>query len=713
MTGTFQRYTRDQPCPVCGHHGTDPAGHCHGGLTDNGAFARCTRADGADGAMLDEKCSPPAYVYRRHEDGAYRPWTERPPMPPPPITKPYTEAHSAPQQATEKPDGKTHPRLAGKRLHPYSETEGVEAVRRVAGGKKECYPRVRDDADAPWRDGKGIAPKERIYHRADLDAMPDVRVYVVEGEGCADILHDAGEAAITWRGGCGQLKQSVAQIVEAVRGRDVALLSDADSTGRATMMHIALALRGVARTVRIVNLYEDESGRDIEDWLHEGGTVDRLTARIDATPAYETDASTRDEWTPKITYLSDVQPERVRHLWPGRLPLGKLAVVDGDPGLGKTTVLLDIGARLTTHAPMPDGTRSDLNGPAGVVILTAEDGLADTIRPRLDAAGADVSRVVALECLVNGDEERSLSLTDLDAIEAAVRAVDAKLVIIDPLVAFLGSETNSYRDQDMRRVLAPLARLAERLGCAIVVIRHLSKGGGDKAVYRGGGSIGIIGAARCGLLVAADPEDETGARRILAVTKSNLAAMPPALAYTLQPAANGTAYVAWEGATAHTAKQLLALPEDDGERGAKTDAMDVLRTILADGPMSAADVKREAAQAGVAERTLRRAKDALGVIVRKDGYQGQWLWELPEAPSTEGHESPKVAKDDQRCPHQNDGHLWQNMDAFDSHEREAAIPSPLLAETDVTKDDESHDESAAPLSAADVRYLFDETEVAR
>ncbi len=96
MSSSFQRYTRDQPCPICGHHGTDPSGHCHGGLTDDGAFARCTRADGGDGAMLDERCSPPAHVYRRQEDGAYRPWTERPPM----STAPYHETPHGGAQRT-------------------------------------------------------------------------------------------------------------------------------------------------------------------------------------------------------------------------------------------------------------------------------------------------------------------------------------------------------------------------------------------------------------------------------------------------------------------------------------------------------------------------------------------------------------------------------------------------------------------------------------
>ncbi len=287
MSSSFQRYTRDDPCPICGHHATDRDGHCHGGLTDNGAFARCGRADGSDGAMLDEKCSPAAYVYKRTPLGSYRPWTECPPTIDSPSRPARTPAHRAPDQG-----GKTHPRPASRRTFVYSDTEGVEAVRSVAGGKKDCYPRVRDHADAPWRDGTGITPNERIYQRADLNAHPDERVYIVEGEGCADALHDADVLAITWRGGCGQVRQAIPQIVEAVRGHDVVLLSDADEPGRDAIRAIAMVLRGIAKTVRIVNLYDDESGRDVEDWLHEGGTVHCLTELADGTLPDEADADT-------------------------------------------------------------------------------------------------------------------------------------------------------------------------------------------------------------------------------------------------------------------------------------------------------------------------------------------------------------------------------------------------------------------------------------
>ena len=335
---------------------------------------------------------------------------------------------------------------------------------------------------------------------------------------------------------------------------------------------------------------------------------------------------------PQLVRLSSVAPESVEWLWKDRIALGKVSLIDGDPGELKSTIALDIGARITTGRPMPDGTPG-LDG--GVVLLTFEDGLADTIRPRLDAAGADVDRVVALQGVGGGDDERLPAIPqDMDAIRAAIAEVGAKLVIIDPLMAALGGDVNSHRDQDVRRALAPLARLAEDMGVAILVIRHLNKGQGQKAVYRGGGSIGIGGAARAVFLAAADPDSE--GEHVLAAVKTNLAAPPPAMRYRPVQAENGAVSVEWLGTSEHTASQLLATTvESEEETGALADAKRFLVELLADGPMLAAEIESARKRSGVgSDRTLRRARIALGVVtqaVYEDGRRGAkaWRWALP------------------------------------------------------------------------------------
>ena len=203
--------------------------------------------------------------------------------------------------------------------------------------------------------------------------------------------------------------------------------------------------------------------------------------------------------------MSGVPPRPVEWLWPGWIPLGKLTVLDGDPGVGKSTLLLDLAARLSRDGVMPDGAV----GPVGAsLILSAEDGEEDTIKPRLAAAGGVAERIFTLPAVRGDDGEMRPPEVPLDlpAIEAAVRQYGARLLVIDPLMAYLtGADAGS--DQDVRRALFKLARLAERRSFAVVCLRHLSKVGGDKAIYRGGGSIGIVAAARSGLVVAADPDD--------------------------------------------------------------------------------------------------------------------------------------------------------------------------------------------------------------
>jgi hypothetical protein len=328
--------------------------------------------------------------------------------------------------------------------------------------------------------------------------------------------------------------------------------------------------------------------------------------------------------------LSTVQPERVEWLWPGRIPLGKLTIIDGDPGLGKSVLTLDLAARVSRGLPMPDGSPGRQGG---VVLLSAEDGLHDTIRPRLDAAGADCSRILALDLVLaeggHGKEKRPPVLpVDVPYLAAAIKRVGALLIVVDPLTAFLGAQVNAHRDTDIRRALLPMARLAEETAAAVVVIRHLNKLAGGDPLYRGGGSIAIIGAARSGLLVAEDPDNAD--RRVLAATKCNLAKLPPSLGFELTPADNGSFRVGWIGESAHTAEGLLAVPKDGEEQNAIRDAVEVLRTILSAGQRTADDVKREARKAGISERTLARAKATLKVKSNLVGFgkDGQWYWSL-------------------------------------------------------------------------------------
>jgi hypothetical protein len=384
--------------------------------------------------------------------------------------------------------------------------------------------------------------------------------------------------------------------------------------------------------------------------------------------------------------LSDVEPEKVSWLWPSWLALGKLALVDGDPGLGKSAMTLDLAARVSAGRVFPNGAECE---PAGVVLLSAEDGHADTIRPRLDAAGADTSKILSLATVLDEDgHDRLLSIPeDLGLIEKGIRRVGARLVVVDPLMAFLSSNTNSHRDQDVRRALAPLAGLAERTGAAVLVVRHLNKAAANNPLYRGGGSIGIIGAARMAFVVGKDPQDED--RRVLASTKNNLAMSPTSLMFRLEEAATGSVRVNWLGNSEVSAKDLLATSQDHEHADARSEAVEFLNEVLTDGPLPAKQILEEADDAGIAEKTLRRAKKLLDVIVYRENTSGEkrgsgrWLWKLPMVEPVEGglQRSRQDVQDGPGGPKENGGHLEQ---AKGSQTQGSRIDKPNLQDGHVT-----------------------------
>jgi len=305
-------------------------------------------------------------------------------------------------------------------------------------------------------------------------------------------------------------------------------------------------------------------------------------------------------------FASDVKAEPVEWLWTDRVPLGMVTVFGGFPGVGKSTILYDLAARTSR-----EGRK--------VVVVTAEDHLAAVVRPRLEAADAHLGNVV----LYTGEVTLPESVSELEEL---VREDDAALLILDPLVAFIGDGVNTHRDHHVRRVLAPLGDLAESTTAAVVVIIHTNKGTSSDPLMRISGSVGFTGAARSVIVAADDPNDDT--RRILAVAKSNLAKMPPALAYRLVGADVGdisTSKVEWLGEAPEVDVRELLVVDRKERRG------DAARRFLIDSGVQtiahpAAELEAEAETKDINYRTLRRAREDLGIPAWKPKFEGGWWW---------------------------------------------------------------------------------------
>lgn len=333
-----------------------------------------------------------------------------------------------------------------------------------------------------------------------------------------------------------------------------------------------------------------------------------------------------------LKLASEVQRERVEWLWPLRLPRRAVSLLVGDPGLGKSMLDCLLAARLSR-----DGLHS--------IMATAEDSLAAVVRPRLEAAGADLARIDFISMIDDEAGEDGLRLPDdVAELDAAVEETAASFVAIDPLTAHLPADVNSWHDQSIRLALAPLHAMAERRGCAVTAIVHLNKALTAEPLRRIGGSVGLPAAARSVLLLARDPDDpegEDGTRRVLAQVKTNYGSLAPSLTFAIEPillpALNGdpeveTARLVEIGEADYRGEALLATRGDPDERSEIDDALAFLRDELGEGRRVAADsVIRKARGAGISERTLRRAKGRLRVRSDKHGFgdEGVWTWSLP------------------------------------------------------------------------------------
>ena len=361
-----------------------------------------------------------------------------------------------------------------------------------------------------------------------------------------------------------------------------------------------------------------------------------LMAKVEPLPCVEP----TPQPGPVLTCLADVEPEDVTWLWPGRFPLGKLSAISGDPGLGKSLITMDIAGCVSSGKNWPDGAENTI-GAGDVLILSAEDGIADTIRPRLDATGADVSRIHTLDAIreVYDDgrnSERALCF-DRDMAhlaEALERLENPLLIIVDPITAYLG-QTDSHKNAKVRGVLKPLSDMAKRVGACVLTVDHLNKKSGGPAVYRSGGSIAFVAATRAAWGVCKDKEDPE--RRLVLPIKMNLTKDNSGLAYRVvdSPIYSGVPLLDWEPGSVHiSADEAFG---DEGQNGESTsalqEAVEWLREALDGDPIQANELQRMAKDSGYAWATVRRAKESAGAISRRIGIgpTAHWEWRLDGA----------------------------------------------------------------------------------
>lgn len=323
-----------------------------------------------------------------------------------------------------------------------------------------------------------------------------------------------------------------------------------------------------------------------------------------------------------------VRRETVQWLEPGRVPLGMVTVLAGIGGLGKSTLTC-------LWAAQNSGV---------TLIATAEDSPEATVRPRLEAVGADLELVRFVLVRTEDDLEDGIAIPDdVPRLEAIVAETGAKLVVVDPLVAHLPGHIDSYKDQSVRRALAPLYRLAKAQGCAVVTLIHLNKAQGLAPLARLSGSGGFGNAARSVLLLDRDPDDEeNGRRRVLAHIKCNVGPEMPSLLYEIEPIILPekddeplveTSRLQLLGESEHDGRALLALPSGE-ERSQLEEAVDFLQAELeGGGRFLASDILKAARQVGLSEATITRARRKLGVDTERTGgvaEKGYWEWSLPK-----------------------------------------------------------------------------------
>jgi hypothetical protein len=459
-------------------------------------------------------------------------------------------------------------------------------------------------------------------------------IIIVEGEKCVEYVRNIlrGEfpnlAVTTNPGGAATAKNDKKWREEYnpyFKGKKVYLFPDNDDAGRKHIHTVARNLKHFAESLWVVEVPGDE-GTDIVDFLDEYQSKEEqlniLAELLQEAKPY------RSPSRAKIISFADIASKESDFVWFPYIPAGNLTMMSAEPGTGKTTVCCAIAANITNGTPFVLGNNLYFKQ-GNVIYLTAEDSYEQTIRPRFIAAGGDVTRMFGIDGKLKGEEgqekELPISLQDVDELEDAIIQIKPRLIIVDPIQAYLGEDVNMNLASDVRPVLAGLKRLAEKYNVGVICIRHLSKDTKRLAAHRGLGTIDFNAACRSEVFLGKHPDDPE--QRAMVHIKHNLTAQGESVGYRISSDENQKMLFEWTGKSDITEDMVAESKKADA--GKFEEAIQFLKNQLYAGPVDATIIKNTAKENGISESTLKRAKGKLNVKSNAvDASKNKWNWSL-------------------------------------------------------------------------------------
>lgn len=510
------------------------------------------------------------------------------------------------QQPTAAQDFKGVGKAALVAEYVYTDLNGVPVAKKLRYSNKAfCW--LKPDG-AGWTKGRGgQAPLFNWFHVKDKSAL-----YIVEGEKDVLTLGAYGKAAVSLPDGA--KSKWLPEYGDYFKGKSVAIIEDHDEPGKAFAQTVAEKLNGVAATVRVIDLSKmwteiPEHG-DITDYVesHTGTDLHELTELVNATEVW-----TARPGADKLVSLSGVQTLPAEWLWYPYIPLGKITLITADPGTGKTFFSLHLASAVSTGRPFYGQMAAQVREPRTVIYQTAEDGIADTIKPRLEPMQPNFHNIFVID-----ETNETLSLQKYEEIEAAMKRINPALMIFDPLQAYLGADIDMHRANEVRPILARIGQLAEKYHCAVIFIMHNSKMSQNKALHRAIGSIDIPAIARSMLILGNNPEDPQ--QKVVCHEKSSLAPHGKSIMFRINPDFGG---VVFDGFSDLQADDILNVHK--GTRNKPSICKDEVQYRLAEligekGYARLDDIKALQEECGCGKDTLYRAKEALRLTSKTYGF---------------------------------------------------------------------------------------------